>query len=209
MSTLLVLGAGGHGRVVADAATTMGSWSTISFVDDRADRVIIPGFETVGSSADLARLYGTYSAAVVGIGEARIRLEFMQRCDEAGFELPVIVHRSAAVSVRASLGAGSVVFAQSAVNPGAVLGRGCIVNTGATIDHDCQLEEGVHACPGAHLAGNVRVGARTWIGVGACVKQGVRIGNDVVIGAGAAVVSDVESGLTVVGVPARARERKS
>jgi len=207
MSTLLVLGAGGHGRVVADAATTMGTWSRVCFVDDRATNV--PGFELVGTSADLERLLSSFKALVVGIGDARTRLQLLERAAGLGFELPVIVHRSAAVSTQASLGPGSVVFAQSAVNPGAQLGRGCIVNTGATVDHDCRFEDGVHACPGAHLAGNVLVGERTWIGVGACVKQGVRIGSDVMIGAGAAVVADVTSGQTVVGVPARARQGTS
>jgi sugar O-acyltransferase (sialic acid O-acetyltransferase NeuD family) len=206
MSALLVVGAGGHGRVVADAATTMGTWQTISFVDDRPGMVNPPGFEIVGTSADLERLAKSHPDAVVAIGDAVTRLHLIQRCAEFGFDLPVIVHRSAAVSASASIGAGSVVFAQAVVNPGTTLGRGCIVNTGATVDHDCHLEEGVHACPGVHLAGNVRVGARTWIGIGACVKQDVRIGHDVIIGAGAAVISDVESELTVMGVPARVRQ---
>jgi sugar O-acyltransferase (sialic acid O-acetyltransferase NeuD family) len=209
MSTLLVVGAGGHGRVVADAATTMGSWETVCFVDDCAKEVNAPGFEIVGTSADLERFAKSYRAAVVGIGDAQTRLRLIERCTEFGFDLPMIVHKSAAVSVRAFIGAGSVVFAQAAVNPGATIGRGCIVNTGATVDHDCHLDDGVHACPGVNLAGNVRVGARTWIGIGACVKQGVRIGSDVVIGAGAVVISDVKSGLTVVGVPARARLGKA
>jgi sugar O-acyltransferase (sialic acid O-acetyltransferase NeuD family) len=185
----------------------MGIWSRVCFVDDRATNV--PGFELVGTTADLERLRSSFKALVIGIGDARTRLQLLERAATSGFELPVIVHRSAAVSAHASLGPGSVVFAQSAVNPGAVLGRGCIVNTGATVDHDCEFEEGVHACPGAHVAGSVYAGARTWIGVGACVKQGVRIGRDVMIGAGAAVVADVESGLTVVGVPARARQEEA
>jgi sugar O-acyltransferase (sialic acid O-acetyltransferase NeuD family) len=208
MSALLVLGAGGHGRVVADAALTMDTWSTIAFVDDRAASLKVPGFDIVGTTADLDTLARSYDAVAVGIGDAQVRLRMLDRCQSLGFKLPVIVHRSAAVSPQATIGAGCVVFAQSAVNPGAVLGRGCIVNTGATVDHDCRFEEGVHACPGAHLAGNVHAGSRTWIGVGACVKQGVRIGDDVVIGAGAAVIDDVESGLTVMGVPARARQGK-
>ena len=171
--------------------------------------MVVPGFEVVGTFADLERLQKSFPAVVVGIGDAKTRLQLLERCTQSGFELPVIVHRSAAVSAQASIGAGSVVFAQSAVNPGATLGRGCIVNTGATIDHDCQLEDGVHACPGAHLAGAVHAGARTWIGVGACVKQGVSIGSDAFIGAGAAVVADVNSGMTMVGVPARALEKKA
>jgi acetyltransferase-like isoleucine patch superfamily enzyme len=87
------------------------------------------------------------------------------------------------------------------------LAAGCIVNSGATIDHDCQCAEGVHVCPGAHLAGDVRVGARTWFGIGAVAKQGIRIGADVTVGAGAVCLRDVRDGVTVVGVPAREMQR--
>jgi acetyltransferase-like isoleucine patch superfamily enzyme len=83
------------------------------------------------------------------------------------------------------------------------MGRACIVNTAATIDHDCWLGDGVHVCPGTHLAGNVSIGDRAWIGIGSAVRQRLEIGADAVVGAGAAVVADVPSGKTVVGVPAR------
>ena len=207
MSALLVIGAGGHGRVVADAAMTMGVWSTISFVDDRTNTANLLGLELVGRTSDLERLTRTHHAAVVALGDVRARLQRLEACAQFGYDLPAIVHRSAVVSRFASIGAGSVVCAQAVVNPGAALGRACIVNTGATVDHDCTLEDGVHVCPGAHVAGDVRVGARTWIGIGSCVRQGVRIGADVMVGAGAAVVCDIVDNLTVVGVPARARLR--
>ena len=209
MSALLVIGAGGHGRVVADAALTTGAWTTVCFVDDRAEVGDSLGLNVVGTFADLERLVTKYQSVAIGLGEAQLRLQLIDRCGEIGFELPIVVHRSAAVSRFASIGAGSVLFANTAVNPGVILERGCIVNSGATVDHDCSLGEGVHVCPGAHLAGNVRVGARTWIGIGSCVKQGISLGSDVIVGAGAAVVDDVESGMTVVGVPARPRQRRS
>jgi sugar O-acyltransferase (sialic acid O-acetyltransferase NeuD family) len=209
MSALLVIGAGGHGRVVADAAMTMGRWQTVCFADDRTDVRNVLGFELVGASADLERLAGSYKSAVVAVGNVRARLALLDRCASLGFDLPVIVHRSAVVSGFASIGAGSVVFAQAAVNPGASLGRGCIVNTGATVDHDCELGEGVHICPGVHVAGSVHIGPRSWVGIGTSVKQGIRIGSDVTVGAGAAVVTDIESGVTAIGVPARVRQRAS
>lgn len=205
MSTLLVVGAGGHGRVVADAAMSSGVWNAIAFIDDRTDVTSVLGCPIVGTCADLERLRTQYEAVAVGIGQVHRRLELLDRCEEIGFRLPCIVHATAAVSNFAAMANGCVVFAHSAVNPGAVLGRGCIVNTGATVDHDCELGEGVHVCPGVHCAGSVSIGPRSWIGIGSCVKQGVRIGSDVTVGAGAAVVSDVASGLTVVGVPARAK----
>jgi sugar O-acyltransferase (sialic acid O-acetyltransferase NeuD family) len=209
MSALLVIGAGGHGRVVADAALSMGIWQSVCFADDRTDVREVLGLPIVGAPGELERLAGSYRAAVVAIGNVRSRMDLLSRCEAIGFELPPVVHRSAVVSRFASLGAGAVVFAQAAVNPGAIVGRGCIVNTGATVDHDCELAEGVHICPGVQLAGSVKVGPRSWIGIGAAVKQGVNIGADVTIGAGAAVVSDIESGVTAVGVPARARKSES
>jgi sugar O-acyltransferase (sialic acid O-acetyltransferase NeuD family) len=203
MSSLLIIGAGGHGRVLADTAVASARWEQIAFVDDRVEADRILNLPRAGTSADLEMLARTYQAAAVGIGDARVRLDLLARCAQLGFELPVIVHPSAAVSSFASLGSGTVVFAQAAINAGAALDRGCIVNTGATVDHDCRLDEGVHVCPGAHLAGHVTVGARSWLGIGSCVKHGISIGNDVTVGAGAAVVANVAAGLTVVGVPAR------
>ena len=78
-------------------------------------------------------------------------------------------------------------MAGACINVGARIGEACIINTGATVDHDCLLAEGVHICPGAHLAGNVEIGPRTWFGIGAVARQGIRIGADAVIGAGSVV----------------------
>jgi sugar O-acyltransferase (sialic acid O-acetyltransferase NeuD family) len=207
MSSLLLIGAGGHGSVVADAALTMGTWDSIHFVDDRSDVRDVVGLPIVGAVSDLERLARSHSHAVVALGNVRLRLEMLERCRALGYELPAIVHRSAVVSPFATLGPGSVVFAQAAVNPRTSIGRGSIVNTGATVDHDCELGEGVHICPGVHIAGNVNIGARSWIGIGTSVKHGIRIGSDVTIGAGAAVVSDIGAGVTAVGVPARVIKR--
>jgi len=96
-----------------------------------------------------------------------------------------------------------VVFAQAAVQAQASIGKGAILNTSCSVDHDAQLSDAVHVCPGARLAGEVKVGARSWIGIGASVIQQVRIGSDVTVGAGAAVVRDLPNGVTAVGVPAR------
>jgi sugar O-acyltransferase (sialic acid O-acetyltransferase NeuD family) len=204
MKTLLVIGAGGHGRVVADVAMCMQTWDRIAFADDRGAALGQPlGLEVVGSSADVVHLAPHFDAMAVGIGNATARMRLLQQIKALGHPLPLIVHPSAYVSRFARLGAGTVIFPQAAVNAGALLGDGCIVNTGATVDHDCQLADGVHVCPGAHLAGDVHVGARCWIGIGACVREGMRIGADACVGAGGVVVTHIPSGLTVTGVPAR------
>ena len=206
MSALLIMGAGGHGRVLADVALCTERWSRIAFVDDRGSMLGRPlGLEMVGVCADLARLASTFDAVGLGIGNAAARLRLLKEAEALGYSLPPIVHPSACVSRFAKLGTGTVIFPQAAVNAGAVLGSACIVNTGATVDHDCRLADGVHVCPGAHLAGDVEVGARCWIGIGSCVREGMRIGADVLIGAGSAVVSNIEANTTVMGVPARPR----
>lgn len=202
MSSLLIIGAGGHGRVVADAALTMSAWSSLAFVDDKATGKML-GCDIAGDLSRLSKLRLHFEDAVVAIGNASVRLELVERCKQLGFRLPPIIHKTASVSSFATLGAGTVVMAQAAINAGSVVGQSCIVNTGATIDHDCVLADGIHVCPGAHLAGDVKVGAKSWIGIGACIRNGVSIGREVTVGAGAAVICDIEDGLVVVGVPAR------
>lgn len=206
---LLVVGAGGHGRVVADAALATERWEEVAFVDDgveRGQRVL--GLPVLGALDSLPALRHEYSAVVVAIGAASERLRLLDHCRSLGFELPVVAHPSASVSLFASLKEGCVVCAQAAVSAGAVLGMGCIVNTAASVDHDCQLESGVHVCPGARLAGDVRVGSGTWIGIGSCVRQGIVIGGGSIIAAGAVVIANVASGVTVMGNPAREKIAK-
>jgi sugar O-acyltransferase (sialic acid O-acetyltransferase NeuD family) len=204
MTGLLVVGAGGHGGVVADLAHAAGGWSEIAFLDDAPRAALVQGlWPVLGPTALAATLAGRFGAAAVAIGVADARLAFLDRLAAAGYSLPVLRHPFSAVGIAVSLGEGTVVLAGAVVNAGARLGRGCIVNTGATVDHDCILGDGVHVCPGAHLAGQVTVGRGAWLGIGCCVREGVRIGAGVTVGAGAAVVSDLPDGLTAVGVPAR------
>lgn len=202
--SLLIFGAGGHGKVLADAAQEAG-YETIAFADPKWPALQECGpWKVVSDGKNLEALRVEYPAAICGIGgNADLRLKKTLALLEAGFDVPVIIHPKASVSRHAVLGPGTVVFACAAVNIGARLGNAVIVNTGATIDHDCQISDGVHIAPGAHLSGSVTVGALSWIGIGASVKQGMAIGAGVMVGAGAAVVSDLPDGATAVGVPAK------
>jgi sugar O-acyltransferase (sialic acid O-acetyltransferase NeuD family) len=205
LNGLLIVGAGGHGKVVADTALLLG-WRNVAFLDDRAAALGSPlGLPIVGTFGDLTAQGAAFAGVIAAVGDAKVRLESIERCRRAGFEVVSIVHPMAYVSKFASIGRGCVAFAQSAINADARLGEGCIVNTGATVDHDCVIGNGVHVCPGAHLAGGVRVGDRSWIGIGATIRQGIKIGCDATVGAGAVVVADVEEASTVAGVPARQR----
>ena len=201
---LLVAGAGGHGRVVADAALATGDYSSVSFLDDQVSvRATIEGWPIVGALSQLEALSSAFDAFVAGIGDPALRIRLLGRARSAGLRCVTVVHPAATVSTFSSIGAGTVVFAGACINVGVRTGEACIINTGATVDHDCELADGVHVCPGVHLAGNVVIGARTWIGIGAVAKQGIRIGANATIGAGAVVIRDVPDNATVVGNPAR------
>lgn len=204
MKRLSILGAGGHGKVVADAAEVCGKWHEIVFYDDTWPQKEQCGpWRIAGSVQSFLETAPADSDVVVAIGNNAVRASTVSIVRDAGFALASIIHPSAVVSKYASIGDGTVIFAGAIVNVGANIGLACIINTGATVDHECRLGEAVHISPGAHLAGMVSIGDTSWIGVGACVRQAIAIGSNVTVGAGAVVVSPLPDNVTVVGNPAR------
>lgn len=204
MSGLLVLGAGGHGKVIADAAFESGRWERIAFLDDQHPSIeIVNRWPVVGTFNQAPILIRDYTDIVVAVGNNVVRIQTLDKLKTCGFRLPKIVHPSAYVSKDAHLEEGCVVLAQSVINIGAKLGLGCIINTGATIDHDCNLSDGVHISPGAHLAGSVTVGEYSWIGIGASIIQGINIGDNVIVGAGGVVIEDLPANVVASGVPVK------
>lgn len=203
MKRLAILGASGHGKVVADTAECCG-WQVIEFFDDawpgRQSNGVWP---VLGDTAALLASLERFDGVLVAIGNNRIRQAKLLELQAAGAHIVRLIHPAATLSRYACLGAGSVVFAGAVVNADTRIGLGAILNTGCSVDHDCVLGNAVHVSPGARLAGGVQVGDLTWVGIGASVRQLVRIGTGVMVGGGAAVVADVTDGLTVAGVPAR------
>jgi len=197
-----VIGAGGHGKVVADTAERAG-WSEVVFFDPRFD-----GSTQMHSSWSLVGVpenAGEHDCDgyFVAIGNSRARQQWSEWL--AGRRLPLVtlVDPLSAVSQYASLDSGVLVVAGAVVNADTRIERGVIINTRAAVDHDCRLGAYCHICPGVSLAGMVLVGDHAWVGIGSQVRQGGRIGSHVTVGAGATVVSDIDDGLTVVGTPAR------
>jgi sugar O-acyltransferase (sialic acid O-acetyltransferase NeuD family) len=207
---LLVWGAGGHGRVVADLVRASGE-RVAGYVDRdpaRFGAVVDPlGGRVVATEDELLQSLnaGGFPCGAggirLGIGNNAVRTACLRRLSDT--DVPALVHPSAVVSGSALLGRAAVVLPLALVHSAARVGEAAIVNSGAVVEHDCTLEEGVHVSPGAVLAGGVRVGAGAWIGAGAVVIPEVQVGPGAVVGAGAVVIRDVPPGATVVGNPAR------
>jgi sugar O-acyltransferase (sialic acid O-acetyltransferase NeuD family) len=203
MKRLAILGASGHGKVVADTAECCG-WQVIEFFDDAWPQVSSIGvWPVVGNTSDLLGRVGEFDGVLVAIGNNSVRRRKMDELKASGAQLPVLMHPSSIISRYAQIGSGTVVFASAVVNAYAIVGEGAILNTGCSIDHGCVLGACVHVSPGARLAGSVTVGDGSWIGIGACVRQVLSIGSNVMVGAGAAVTCDISDNMTVAGVPVR------
>lgn len=205
MMRLAIVGAGGHGKVVADTAECCG-WDVIEFFEDvLSGREMNGPWRIAGNTESLLKHLDDFDGVVVAIGNNSVRHSKLVELAGVGARLITLIHPRAVVSRHAAIEVGSVVFAGVVVNAGVCIGKGAILNTGCSIDHDCVLGEAVHISPGARLAGNISVGPMSWIGIGSCVRQSTRIGAHVIVGAGAAVVGDVADAQTVIGVPARVR----
>ena len=202
MNRLIIIGASGHGKVVADLAKRCG-YQEIFFLDRNPEVKSCAGYPVLGSDMMAPEIPGD---VFVAIGNNAIRKAIMDSLKER--EFPVLVHPSAVVAEDVEIGPGSCVMANSVLNPGAAVGKGCIVNTASSVDHDCVLSDYVHVSVGAHLCGTVCVGESTWIGAGAVVSNNVSVCGNCVIGAGAVVVKDIENAGTYVGVPARVTSGK-
>ena len=204
MKTLAIIGASGHGKVVAEIAELSG-WEEIVLFDDD---VCLAGqeigvWQVQGTTEELIVNADRFSAAIVAIGSNEVRLQKSNFLLSQGFKLETLIHPSATLSKYADIKAGTVVMAGAVINPFTSVGMSSIINTSCSIDHDCVLGEGVHVSPGANVAGGVEVGDLSWLGIGSVVKHGLKIGNSVIVGAGAVVVNNVPDNHVVKGIPAK------
>lgn len=198
MKRLIIVGAGGHGKVVADNAAKNG-YTDIRFVDDHASGGCM-GFPIVGRCADLVQLNDGDTDFVIGIGNNAVREEVARRYD---VNWVTLIHPSAQIGLQVSIGRGTVVMAGAVINACAAIGEHCIINTGAIVEHDNVLGDFVHISPGAALGGTVTIGALTHVGIGAAVRNNIQICGKAAIGAGAVVVKNIQDSGTYVGVPVR------
>ena len=201
MNRLVIIGAGGHGKVIADISMKCG-YTDICFLDDHAVGMCM-GFPIAGTSAELVLMNDGATDFVIAVGSNATRRKIAERFH---VNWVTLIHPSAWIAADVTIGQGTVVMAGAMINPSARVGAHCIINTGSIVEHDNVLEDYVHISPRAALAGTVRIGEETHVGIGAVVRNNITICSNCTIGAGAVVVKDITKSGTYIGVPARILE---
>ena len=194
---VIIIGAGGHGKVVADIVIKSRD-KFLGFLDDSTSGEI-RGFPVLGKVSDYER-FGD-AEFVVAIGDSEVREKL---ADSLRAKWYTAIHPNAVISsLGVEIGEGSVIMATAVINSGAKVGRHCIINTSAVVEHDNVIGDFSHISVGAKLGGTVNIGKHSWIGIGATVKNNTNICDNCLIGAGAVVINDIRESGTYVGVPAR------
>jgi len=198
---LAIVGASGHGKVVAELAELCG-YDVVFFDDGYPQKKHNEHWEVVGKFSDLLLSKNKYKDAIVAVGDNHIRTKLCNHLSDENFELPILIHPRATVSKHANIASGTVVFANAVINAFAQIGENCIINTGTIVEHDCILGAGVHLSPNAALAGGTTVGNLSWLGIASTTKQLIKIGSNSIIGANSTVIRNVPSNTTAFGSPA-------
>ena len=200
MNNLIIIGASGHGKVIADIAKKNG-YTEIAFLDDN-DHVQLCGDYNVIGRCNTASQHKN-ADFIVAIGNSEIRSKIHTQLTENNLRIVSLIHPNATVAESVNIGTGTVIMAGAVINPDVTIGEGCIINTCSSIDHDCINDNYVHISVGSHLCGTVSIGNKTWIGAGATVSNNISICSNCMIGAGAVVVKSIDQAGTYVGTPAK------
>ncbi len=212
MKPVIVLGGGGHAKVVVDALLVAG-FEVPGFLDRNPSIKTLLGLKQLGDAtpSSIKAWLPTEVQLANGfgfIGKGRLRRDQFERWKHAGFSFLTLCHPETVLGSGVDLGEGVQVMAGTIIQPEAVIGDNSIINTRAVIEHDCHIGKHVHIAPGVTLSGGVRVGDNTLIGVGAIVIEGMEIGKNCIVGAGSVVVRDVPDDTRVMGVPAHRRSSR-
>ncbi|WP_026894272.1 acetyltransferase [Clostridiisalibacter paucivorans] len=197
---LIIIGASGHGKVVADIAIKMNKWQSIAFLDDDGSIKTSMGLEVISKTTDTF-IYKDEADFFVAIGNNTTREKIQKKLIDEGISVVSLIHPSAVIGTDVEIGIGTVVMAGAVINSSTKIGKGCIINTSCSLDHDNLIEDYVHISPGVGIAGSVSIGKSTWLGIGSVVSNNVNICSGCKVGAGAVVVNDITEPGTYVGVP--------
>ena len=204
MSKVVLLGAGGHCKVVIDHLQLSGA-KVVGILDDdpkAAGREIL-GCRVIGPIEQLAELKNEAEFAVIAVTDPAIRMKFAEICRDIGFEVTGFIHPTAVISTSATITPTAQICAGAIINPEADIKDHVVINTRTVVEHDCQVGSYCHIAPSVSLMGNVQVGALTLIGASSVVIPNLRIGSKVIVGAGAIIVKNIEDNSKYVSIPAK------
>ncbi len=211
MAKLVIWGASGHAKVVADIVRLAGGYDLIGFLDDLhverhgqqfSNSLVLGGQECLDSLHERG-----VTNAIIAVGDCPSRLRLAEIVQRHGFSLATAIHPRAIIASGVSIGPGTVICAGAIVNPDCSLGANVIINTAASVDHDCIIEDGVHVGPGVRLGGGVRIERAAWLGIGSTLKDHVTVGAGSLLGAGAVLLRDLPPAVVAYGSPATVRKR--
>lgn len=199
--TLVIIGASGHGKVVASIAQAVG-YKSILFLDDNSHAKKCLSYPVAGPVSQFLH-YLSQADFIVAIGNPAVRKKIQTNLETHHATFATLVHPQSIIAPNVTLGSGTVIMAGAVINTNTQIGRGCIINTSASVDHDCMLEDYVHVAVGAHIAGTVHIGTETWVGMGANIINNLSVCSGCTIGAGATVIKNIISPGTYIGIPAQ------
>ena len=206
---LLILGCGGHGKVVADVAEKCAHFKEISFLDKKGlgkysnnkffDNKIIGDIneENIGKFSQI------YTHFFVGIGDNKVRIKWLKIIKKMNIKITKIIDPSAEISKYSQIDEGTFINRNVVIQCDSKIKSGSILNTSSTIDHDCIIGEGTHISPGVNIAGNVNIGKNCWIGIGSKIIQNLKIGDNVIVGAGSLVLKNIPNDVIAFGSPSK------
>lgn len=206
MRDVIVIGAGGHAKVIADIIIKSGD-NLIGFLDDykEKDTIILENYKVLGKVEDAIKYDNENTYFIIGIGDNYTRKNFTEKLN---LKYYTAIHPTAVIGADVQIGEGSCVMPNACINPGSIIGKACIINSAALIEHDNVLGDFVHVSPSATTCGEVKIGDLTHIGARATIRNRITIAQEVVIGMGATVVGDILEKGTYIGTPAKKMEEK-
>lgn len=206
-NNVVIIGAGGHAKVIADIVEKSGD-NVLGFLDDNIEEgtYIIGKYKVIGNLNNVSSISMTYKNVkfIIAIGNNKTREEISNKTN---IKFYTAIHPSVQIGLDVKIGEGTVIMANAVINSNTTIGKHCIINTGAIIEHDNVVNDYVHISPNAALGGTVYVGKGTHIGIGTTVKNNINICDNCIIGAGATVVKNIEEEGTYIGIPANRIEK--
>jgi len=208
MGKIVILGGGGHARVLIELIRVSGNYKIVGVLDPRLKKgVKVLDVPVLGGDELLNELFNSGVAmACIGVGSIRdnsIRRKLYEKVKQIGFSVPSLLHPKAVLSETSKIAEGVQVMVGTIVQVNNFIDENTIINTGAIVEHDCIIGKHVHICPGTIISGGCIIGDSAFIGAGATVIQGIKIGKNTIVAAGSLVVNNVPDGALAKGIPAR------